>query len=478
MQSSNYPELKVLIDGTWRQGAGERIENVLNPATNTAIANFQHADVADFEESIFAAKMALPSWRNMTAVDRSAILRKAATLMREREQHIATVITLEQGKSLIEAKAELNAAIVSIEWMAEEGRRLYGRLIPGPAGTHQIVQPEPVGVVAAFCPWNFPILIPARKISAALAAGCTIIIKPSEETPGATIEMAKCFLDAGLPKGVLNVVFGDPPKISEFLIRAKPVRKISFTGSVTIGRKIATIAADGLKRLTMELGGHAPVVVCADADIAASAKLLAGFKYRNAGQVCIAPTRFYVHEAAILQFTAEFKAAVDVMQVGNGLDPKTTMGPLANSRRVDAMELLVEDIKRRGGKLVKGGHRIGNSGNFFEPTIVTNIDDDADIMLTEPFGPIAPIVPFRDLDEVITRANSLPFGLAAYAFTKDSKKAREIASRLEAGMVGINSIAISTPETPFGGVKDSGYGQECGSEGLDAHTIRKFVSYS
>lgn len=290
--------------------------------------------------------------------------------------------------------------------------------------------------------------------------------------------MTKCFQDAGLPDGVLNLVFGNPSDISEYLIRAKPVRKASFTGSVAVGRKIAALAAEGVKRLTMELGGHAPVIVCSDADIEHSAQMLAGFKHRNAGQVCIAPTRFYVHESIIIPFTNRFKEAAEAVQVGDGLDQASTMGPLANARRVAEMESIIEDARHRGGKILTGGRRLGNSGNFFEPTIITEVDDDARIMTQEPFGPITPIVPFSSLDEVIARANSLPFGLAAYAFTKLSSTAFELGDRIEAGMIGINSVTISTPETPFGGVKDSGYGQECGIEGLDAHLVRKFVSYS
>ncbi|WP_370320268.1 NAD-dependent succinate-semialdehyde dehydrogenase [Oricola sp.] len=478
MQTPPYPELKLLIDGQWRHGSADTADVVLNPATNAALGELRHASDDDLADAVAAAGRAFAVWRDMAPVDRSAILRRAAGLLRERNRAIASALTMEQGKVLAEALLEVEAAAASIDWMAEEGRRAYGRLVPGRLGVQQIVQPEPVGIVAAFCPWNFPVLIPARKISAALAAGCPVIIKPSEETPGAAVEMAKCLEDAGLPKGALNMVFGIPSRISEYLIRAEAVRKVSFTGSVEVGRRIAGLTAEGIKRVTMELGGHAPVIVCADANIEKSISLLAAFKHRNAGQVCISPTRFYVHDSVCDSFVRQYRQAVEAIQVGNGLDPANAMGPLANERRVAAVEGLVDDVRQRGGTVLTGGRRIGNSGNFFEPTIVTDIDDVARIMTEEPFGPITPIARFSTLEEVVERANSLPLGLAAYAFTEASKTAREIGERVESGMIGINTVAISTPETPFGGVKESGYGQECGIEGLDAYLHRKFVAYA
>jgi succinate-semialdehyde dehydrogenase/glutarate-semialdehyde dehydrogenase len=340
----------------------------------------------------------------------------------------------------------------------------------------QIVVQEPVGIVAAFTPWNFPTLTPARKIGGALAAGCSLIIKASEETPGSCVEVVRCFADAGLPAGVLNLVFGVPAKISEHLIAKDEVRKISFTGSIPVGKHLAVLAAKGMKRATMELGGHSPVVVFADADPEKSADTIAAFKYRNAGQVCISPTRFYVQEQVYGRFLARFTEYAKSLKLGDGLEKGVTMGPLANARRIDAMETFVNDAKDRGGKIVTGGTRHGNQGYFFEPTVITDVPDDSKIMTQEPFGPVAPVVTFKTLDEVVERANSLPFGLAAYTFTGSAQTANMMGDALQSGMVGVNSIAVSTPETPFGGVKESGYGSEGGIEGLQAYLSTKFIS--
>jgi succinate-semialdehyde dehydrogenase/glutarate-semialdehyde dehydrogenase len=387
------------------------------------------------------------------------------------------VQTQEQGKVYAESRAEVMTSADIIDWYAEEGRRSYGRVVPGrQKGVRQIVLQEPVGVVAAFTPWNFPTLTPVRKIAGALAAGCSIIIKASEETPGGCIELVKCFADAGLPAGVLNLVFGVPAQVSEHLIPSTIVRKISFTGSIPVGKHLAGLAAKGMKRATMELGGHSPVVVFADADAEKAADTIAAFKYRNAGQVCISPTRFYVQEASYSKFVARFTEYAKSLKMGDGLEKGITLGPLANPRRLDAMEAIVNDAKARGGKIATGGSRHGNQGFFFEPTVITDIPDDSKIMTEEPFGPIAPIVPFKTFDEVVERANSLPFGLAAYAFTSSSATATAIGDAIQSGMVGVNSIAISTPETPFGGVKESGYGSEGGIEGLQAYMNTKFIS--
>jgi succinate-semialdehyde dehydrogenase/glutarate-semialdehyde dehydrogenase len=339
-----------------------------------------------------------------------------------------------------------------------------------------MVMQEPVGVVAAFTPWNFPTLTPVRKIAGALAAGCSIIIKASEETPGGCFELVKCFADAGLPAGVLNLVFGVPADVSEHLIPSPLVKKISFTGSIPVGKHLAGLAAKGMKKATMELGGHSPVVVFADADPEKAADTIAAFKYRNAGQVCISPTRFYVQEASYNKFVARFTEYAKNIKLGDGLEKGTTMGPLANPRRLDAMESFVNDAKARGGKIATGGSRHGNQGFFFQPTVITEVPDDSKIMTEEPFGPVAPIVRFKTFDEVVERANSLPFGLASYAFTTNTQTATMIGDALQSGMVGVNSVAISTPETPFGGIKESGYGSEGGIEGLEAYTNRKFIS--
>jgi len=474
-----YTDLNLHIDGEWLNGSGRKGEDVINPATGKALAHLPHASKADLDRALEAAEKSLKAWSATSPYDRSKVLRKAADLMRERAEQIARVITQEQGKIFAEAKAETLTTADIIDWMAEEGRRAYGRIIPGrtPNSRLMVIQ-EPVGVVAAFTPWNFPILTPVRKFVAALAAGCSVVIKASEETPGGCLEAVRCFHDAGLPKGVLNLVFGVPAEVSEHLIGAEAVRKISFTGSVPVGKLLAGLAAKGMKRATMELGGHSPVVVFGDADPEKSAEMIAGAKYRNAGQVCVSPTRFYVQEPVYDRFVKRFTDYAKGIKLGDGLDKGTTMGPLANPRRLDAMEAIVNDAKSRGGKVATGGKRHGNQGFFFEPTVITDLPDDSKLMTEEPFGPIAPIVPFKTFDEVVERANSLQFGLAAYAFTTSSQTATRIGDAIQSGMIAINSAVVSMPETPFGGVKESGYGHEGGIEGLEAYTNKKFVSLS
>ena len=472
-----YANLELFIDGKWIGGDGRGGEDVLNPATEKPLARLPHASLDDLDHALEAAKKGFAVWRAVSAYDRAKIMRKAADLMRERCDAIAKVLVQEQGKVYPEARGEVITSADIIEWYAEEGRRAYGRIVPGRAkGVRQIVVQEPVGVVAAFTPWNFPTLTPARKIGGALAAGCSLILKASEETPGACVEMVRCFADAGLPAGVLNLVFGVPANISEHLIAKNDVRKISFTGSIPVGKHLAQLAAKGMKRATMELGGHSPVVVFADADPEKSAETIAAFKYRNAGQVCISPTRFYVQEPVYNRFLARFTEYAKALKLGDGLEKGIAMGPMANARRIDTMESFVNDAKDRGGKIAAGGSRRGNQGYFFEPTVVTDVPDDAKIMTEEPFGPIAPVVAFKTFDEVVERANSLPFGLASYAFTGSAQTANLIGDALQSGMVGVNSIAISTPETPFGGIKESGYGSEGGIEGLAAYFNIKFIS--
>jgi succinate-semialdehyde dehydrogenase/glutarate-semialdehyde dehydrogenase len=472
-----YTDLALHIDGKWVNGGGRKGEDVLNPATEKPLAHLPHASAADLDEALEAARKGFALWRATSAYDRARIMRKAADLMRERHDHISRVLVQEQGKVYVEARAEVVTSADIIDWYAEEGRRSYGRIVPGRAkGMRQLVVQEPVGVVAAFTPWNFPVLTPARKIGGALAAGCSLILKASEETPGACVEMVRCFVDAGLPAGVLNLVFGVPAQVSEHLLAKDAVRKISFTGSIPVGKHLAALAAKGMKRTTMELGGHSPVVVFADADAEKAADTIAAFKYRNAGQVCISPTRFYVQEDAYKKFLARFSEYAKGLKLGDGLEKGITLGPMANARRIDAMESFVADARSRGGKVVTGGKRPGNQGYFYEPTVVTDVPDDSKVMTEEPFGPIAPIVTFKTFDEVVERANSLPFGLAAYAFTSSNSTAAAIGDAIESGMVGVNSIAVSTPETPFGGVKESGHGSEGGIEGLGAYLNTKFIS--
>ena len=472
-----YANLELFIDGQWLNGDGRAGEDVINPATEKPLARLPHASAADLDRALEAARKGFAVWRATSAYERARIMRKAADLMRERFDAISKILVQEEGKAYPEARAEVRTSADIIEWYAEEGRRAYGRIVPGPGkGLRQIVVQEPVGVVAAFTPWNFPALTPARKIGGALAAGCSLILKASEETPGACVEMVRCFADAGLPAGVLNLVFGVPATISEHLIAKDDVRKISFTGSIPVGKHLAALAAKGMKRATMELGGHSPVVVFADADPEKSADMIAAYKYRNAGQVCISPTRFYVQEPVYGRFLARFTEYAKSLKLGDGLEKGVGMGPLANARRIDAMEGFVKDAKDRGGKVVSGGQRRGNQGYFYEPTVLTDLPDDCKIMTQEPFGPLAPVVTFKTFDEVVERANSLPYGLAAYAFTGSAQTANLIGDALQSGMVGVNSINVSTPETPFGGVKESGYGSEGGLEGLQAYLNTKFIS--
>jgi succinate-semialdehyde dehydrogenase/glutarate-semialdehyde dehydrogenase len=472
-----YTDLQLYIDGEWLNGAGRKSEDVLNPATGKPLGALPHASKSDLDRALAAAEQGLKVWRATSAYDRAKVMRKAADLVRERTDHIARVMVQEQGKPLAEARGEVIVTADIIDWMAEEGRRAYGRIVPGRGrNIRQLVLQEPVGVVAAFTPWNFPTLTPVRKIAGALAAGCSLVLKAAEETPGSCVELVKCFVDAGVPKGVLNLVFGVPAEVSQHLVGSDIVKKISFTGSVPVGKLLAGLAARGMKRATMELGGHSPVVVFADADPEKTADTIAAFKYRNAGQVCISPTRFYVQEGIYDRFLARFTDYARAVKLGDGLDKDTTMGPLANPRRLDAMEAIVQDSRSRGGSIVVGGTRHGNQGYFFAPTVITEVPDDSKIMTEEPFGPVAPIVRFKTFDEVVERANALPFGLAAYAFTSSTRTATMIGDALQSGMVGVNSVAISTPETPFGGIKESGYGHEGGIEGLEAYTNRKFIS--
>ncbi len=475
--AAQYEKLHLFIDGEWLGLDGRKSQPVLNPATGEEIGRLPHAKTADLDRALAAAARGFTQWKRVSANDRSKVLRRAAELIRERHERIATVMTLEEGKTIGESKLEVLSSAEVFEWMAEEGRRSYGRLIPARGEGHrQLVVKEPVGTVAAFSPWNFPAVTPARKIAAALAAGCSCIIKPAEETPATALLIAKALEEAGLPKGVLNVVFGVPSEVSSYLIASPVIRKISFTGSTAVGKLLAKLAADGVKRATMELGGHAPVVIFEDVDPEKVAPLAVAAKFRNAGQVCISPTRFFVHEAVHDRFVAKFTELSAAMPVGDGLDPKHKMGPLANARRIDAMETLIGDAKARGAKVKTGGSRIGNAGNFWQPTVLTEVPEEATMMTVEPFGPVAAMVRFKSFDEVVERANRLPYGLAGYAFTGSTKTATAISEQLETGLVGVNTFAVTVPETPFGGVKESGYGSEGGSEGLEAYLQTKFVS--
>ena len=477
MDTRVYPNTQLLVNGEWRASRAGRTIAIVNPASGDTIGTLAYAEKADLDEALEAAARGFATWKRVSAYERSKIMRKAANLLRDRIERVATLMTMEQGKTLAEARAEINNGADTIDWFAEEGRRAYGRVIPARTeGVYQLVVKEPVGPVAAFTPWNFPINQIVRKLSAALAAGCSIIVKAPEETPASPAELIRAFVDAGVPPGAVGLVYGDPAEISSYLIPHPVIRKISFTGSTVVGKQLAALAGLHMKRATMELGGHAPVIVFDDADIAIAAKVMAASKFRNAGQVCISPTRFLVQEGVYDAFVEQFVANTKRLKIGDGLESGTTMGALANPRRSTAMDTNLEDATRHGAKVRTGGHRIGGKGNFYEPTVVTELPNDARAMNEEPFGPMAIINPFKTFDDAVTEANRLPFGLAAYAWTKSAKTANAIASQVETGMISINHVGLGIPEVPFGGVKDSGYGSEGGSEAIEPYLNPKFVT--
>jgi succinate-semialdehyde dehydrogenase/glutarate-semialdehyde dehydrogenase len=472
-----YEDTLLHIAGKWRPATGGRTLPVVNPATEEVIGTLAHAAIADLDEALEAAARGFAAWRKVAPYDRSKIMRRAADLLRERSESIARLMTTEQGKPLPEARLEILGSADVIEWFAEEGRRAYGRVIPARgAGIHQLSLREPIGVVAGFTPWNFPVSQAVRKISAALAAGCAFILKGPEETPASCAALVRAYIDAGVPDGVVQIVFGIPAEISEYLIPHPVVRKISFTGSTAVGKHLAAMAGAHMKRATMELGGHAPAIIFNDADLDAAVKILAANKFRNAGQVCVAPTRFLVQEAVYEPFLEKFLATAQAIKLGDGLEPGTTMGPLANDRRVAAMERFVSDAVATGARVATGGKRSGNKGYFFEPTVLTDLSPEARVLHEEPFGPLALMMPFGGFDEAVAEANRLDYGLAAYAYTRSAATATALGAGIEAGMVAINHHGIALPETPFGGVKDSGYGSEGGAEGLEPYLVTKFVT--
>jgi succinate-semialdehyde dehydrogenase / glutarate-semialdehyde dehydrogenase len=473
----SYNDVLLFIDGQWTKATGGHTIPVVNPASGDVIGTVAHAQKSDLDRALEAAEKGFKVWRKVSAFDRSKLMRKAADILRERAATIAPLLTMEQGKPLGDSRGEALAGADVIDWFAEEARRAYGRVIPARAeGVYQLVVKEPVGPVAAFTPWNFPINQVVRKLSCALAAGCSIIVKAPEETPAAPAELIRCFADAGLPAGVMNLVYGVPAEISEYLIPHPIIRKMSFTGSTAVGKQLAAIAGAHMKRVTMELGGHAPSIVFDDADVDLAAKLLSTNKLRNAGQVCVSPTRLLVQENVYAEFVSKFTEGVKAAKIGDGLESGIQMGPMANPRRIAAMESFIGDAVHRGASLKTGGNRIGNKGNFFEPTVLTDVPMDSKIMNEEPFGPVAVIAPFKSFDDVVEEANRLPYGLAAYAYTRSAKTAQAIATQVETGMISINHHGLALPEVPFGGVKDSGYGSEGGSEAIEAYLNTKFVT--
>jgi succinate-semialdehyde dehydrogenase/glutarate-semialdehyde dehydrogenase len=470
-----YPDLYLMIDGQRLSGGGRRTHNVVNPATGEAIAALPLADAADLDAALAAAQRGFHRWRNSTPHERAAVLQGAARLMVERQEELAHIATLEQGKTLAEARIEVMMNVGLFNFYAGEVFRLYGRALVRPTGQRSTVTKEPVGPVAAFAPWNFPIGNPGRKLGAPIAAGCSVILKAAEETPASALAVLQCLLDAGLPGDVAQAVFGIPDEVSRHLLASPIIRKVSFTGSTVVGKHLAQLAAQDCKRTTMELGGHGPVLIFADADIDKALDTVVTGKYRNAGQVCVSPTRFIVEQGVHDRFLAGFVDRAKKVTVGDGMAAGSVMGPMANARRLDAMDRLIGDAIAKGARLETGGERIGNAGYFFAPTILSATPLNADIMNEEPFGPVALVNAYPDETAMIEEANRLPYGLAAYAWTSDAARQRRVAREIEAGMVGINTAMIGGSDSPFGGVKWSGHGAEDGPEGIDACLVTKAI---
>ncbi len=464
-----YADYGLYIDGGWRGANSGSTYPVIDPATEEVLGEAPAAQDDDVEAAIAAADKGFQVWRNTQPWERSRLIRRIGELMEERKEEIATYMTREIGKPLAQARIEVNMSIEQFYWYAEETKRIYGQLVePRAPNTRIMVTYQPVGIVAAFSAWNFPAVLSCRKIAPALAAGCSIIVRPSEEGPGAVMAIVKCCEDAGLPPGVVNLLTGKARVISAKLLESKKVRKISLTGSTEVGKLLIKQSADTVKKLSMELGGHAPVIVFEDADAENAAETLATGKYRNCGQVCVSPSRFYLHESVKDRFTKRFVEVTKALRVGNGLDEGVDVGPMATAKRLAEIEEMVEDTKKEGATLLAGGQRPAgfNRGFFFEPTVFDDVSDQGRLMTEEPFGPVAPLTSFRDFDEVMERANSLDMGLASYVFTKSQKWAQAASEAMEAGMVGVNTMALATAEAPFGGIKESGFGREGGSLGI------------
>ncbi|MCM8735610.1 NAD-dependent succinate-semialdehyde dehydrogenase [Azospirillum sp. A1-3] len=470
-------EFPLVIDGVWREGAKGAGEDVLNPATGDSIGRVAHASTADLDEALDAASRGLREWQAVSPWQRGAVLKDAADRLRADADRIARSITLEQGKPLAEARVEVIRSAEFLEWGGEQARRIAGRTMRGRDAGHRIeVETHPVGVVAAFTPWNFPMALAAKKFAGALGAGCSIICKPSEETPASVLALAKALLEAGLPPAAIAVVFGQPEDVSSYLIPAPAVAKITFTGSIPVGKMLAAAAGKAMKPVTMELGGHAPTIICGDVDPEKAADFLVKAKLTNSGQICLSPTRFFVEENICERFTARFVEHAKAWRVGDGLDPRTQMGPLANERRVQAISHLVEDARGHGATVAAGGERLGDRGFFYAPTVLTEVPNGAEILRTEPFGPVVPILPFTDEEAMLEQANGLEFGLSAYVFTNDATRQQRLKDRLQFGTIGINDVVTHPPEVPLGGWKESGYGTEGGIEILAPYQKTKFIS--
>ncbi|NDH54341.1 MAG: NAD-dependent succinate-semialdehyde dehydrogenase [Betaproteobacteria bacterium] len=470
--------LQLLIDGQWKNASNGQTLAIVNPATEEIVGKFCVAQDDDLDAAAEAAARGFAIWSRVSALGRGNLLRKCAQLMRERATPIAEAITRENGKTLKEAISEVNWASDYFDWFAEEARRSYGRVIPARMeGVRQLVVREPVGPVLALSPWNWPLMTATRKVAAALAAGCSVVLKPAEETPTAPAMLARILQECGLPNGVLNVVYGKPAQISSRLIAAPQIRKISFTGSVPVGRQLASLAAlAGPKRMTLELGGHAPVIVFDDADIESTIAKLMPVKFRTSGQVCSCPSRFFVQEGVYEKFVSLMAQASAKLKVGNGMESDVDMGPLTSKRRLQAVSAFVENAVKGGAKVVTGGHRIGTRGHFHAPTVLRDVPHDAALMREETFGPLVPVVAFRTAEEAVKMANGVDVGLSAYIFTNSLATAQRMEEEVQAGMVGVNTLGVSMAEAPFGGIRDSGYGQEGGIEGLDAYLNTKFIA--
>lgn len=477
MHTQQYDSLYLFINGQWLPAEDRDTSAVINPANGTTLGRLPLATSTDLEQALVTAEESFKVWRSTVPDERARIMKKAAELMRIRAEHIATLMTLEEGKPLNESRDEVQRAADYFEWFAEEARRIDGRVVPANRpGVQQLVKRQAIGPVAAFTPWNFPAITPARKLSAALAAGCSVILKPGEESPATALALARCLDDAGLPKGVLQIVFGVPDKVSATLIASPVIRKVAFTGSVPVGRLLSERAAAGVKPISLELGGHGPVLVFEDADIEAAADNGAANRFRGTGQICISSTRFLIQRGAYERFVKRFVAATEALVIGGGMAPETQVGPLANERQLEKMTALVEDAVAQGAVVLTGGKRINRPGFFFEPTVLANVPMSARIMHEEPFGPIAIMRPFDTLRDGLEEANRLPYALSAYAFTTNARTALDVGDGLEAGMIGINQYRIIATELPFGGMKESGHGSEGGREGIAAYLTNKFIS--
>lgn len=470
-----YPELHMMIAGERTTGGSRAVFPVINPATGERLADLPLATKADLDQALAAAERGFAKWRRSTPQQRAQVLEGAARLMEERQESLARTATLEQGKTLAEARIEVMMNINLFRFYAGEVFRLYGRTLVRPAGMRATVMHEPVGPVAAFAPWNFPLGNPGRKLAAPIAAGCSVILKAAEETPASALGVLQCLLDAGLPGDVAQAVFGEPAEVSDYLLRSPIIRKLSFTGSTEVGRHLMKLAAEDLKRTTMELGGHGPVLVFDDVDVDRVLDAVVPHKFRNAGQVCVSPTRFVVQAGVYESFREGFASRAKALRVGNGLEDGMQMGPMANARRSEAIACLVADAVQQGASLDAGGTRIGNEGFFFAPTVLSGTSLNAKIMQEEPFGPVALINRYETEAEMIAEANRLPYGLAAYCWTEDARRQKTIQSEIETGMLALNTTIIGAADAPFGGVKWSGHGHEDGPEGLAACLVTKTV---